>query len=95
MLDAAAARIQHIQKALTEMNLQLHNVVTDVTGATGLRIIRALVGGERDPDKLAAHGDPHCKASPETIRAPLVGNDREEHVFALAQALELYGARLR
>ncbi|MER9121036.1 IS110 family transposase [Mesorhizobium sp. M0954] len=90
LLDAAATHIQHMQKALTEMNLQLHHVVTDVTGATGLRIMRALVGGERDPDKLAPYRDPHCKASAETLRAALVGNDREEHVFALAQALELY-----
>lgn len=63
LLDAAATHIQHMQKALTEMNLQLHHVVTDVTGATGLRIMRALVGGERDPDKLATYRDPHCKAS--------------------------------
>ncbi|MET2832783.1 IS110 family transposase [Mesorhizobium shangrilense] len=90
LLDAAAVHIQHMQKALTEMNLQLHHVVADVTGATGLRIIRALVAGERDPDKLATLRDPHCKASAEIIRAALVGNDREEHVFALAQALELY-----
>src|SRR3954447_20880029 len=79
-----------MQKALTEMNLQLHHVVADVTGVTGLRILRALVAGERDPDTLAAYSDPRCKAPAETLRAALVGNDREEHVFALAQALELY-----
>jgi transposase len=90
LLDAAATHIQHMQKALTEMNLQLHHVVADVTGATGMRVIRALVAGERDPDKLATYRDPHCKASAETMRAALVGNDREEHVFALAQALELH-----
>src|SRR3954469_23276006 len=86
----AAAHIQHMQKALTEMNLQLHHVVADVTGVTGLRILRALVAGERDPDTLAAYSDPRCKAPAETLRAALVGNYREEHVFALAQALELY-----
>jgi transposase len=90
LLDYAAAHIQHMQKALTQMNLQLHHVVSDVTGATGLRIIRALVAGERDLDKLAGYRDPRCHAPLETIRQALVGNDREEHVFALAQALELY-----
>jgi transposase len=92
LLEAAATHIQHMQKALTEMNLQLHHVVADITGVTGLRIIRALVAGERDPDRLAALRDPRCKASAETIRAALVGTDREEHVFALTQALELYEA---
>lgn len=90
LLDHAAAHIQHMQKALTQMNLQLHHVVTDITGASGLRIIRAIVGGERDPAVLAALRDHRCKASEETIRQALVGNDREEHVFALTQALELY-----
>jgi transposase len=90
LLDYAAAHIQHMQKALTQMNLQLHHVVSDVTGATGLRIIRALVAGERDLDKLAGYRDPRCHAPLETIRQALVGNDREEHVFALAQALELH-----
>jgi transposase len=90
LLEGAAAHIQHMQKALTEMNLQLHHVVADVTGVTGLRILRALVAGERDPDTLAAYSDPRCKAPAETLRAALVGNYREEHVFALAQALELY-----
>lgn len=73
-----------------EMNLQLHHVVSDITGATGMRIIRAIVAGERDPDVLADYRDVRCKSSPETIRAAPVGNDRAEHVFALAQSLELY-----
>src|SRR3954466_4419536 len=90
LLDYAASHIQHMQKALTQMNLQLHHVVADITGASGLRIIRAIVGGERDPAVLAALRDHRCKASEETIRQALVGNDREEHVFALAQALDLY-----
>jgi transposase len=90
LLDYAASHIQHMQKALTQMNLQLHHVVADITGASGLRIIRAIVGGERDPAVLAALRDHRCKASVETIRQALVGNYREEHVFALAQALELY-----
>jgi transposase len=90
LLDYAAAHIQHMQKALTQMNLQLHHVVTDITGATGMKIIRAIVAGERDPEVLAAHRDPRCHASAEMIRHALVGNTREEHVFALTQALELY-----
>ena len=90
LLDYAAAHIQHMQKALTQMNLQLHHVVTDITGATGMRIIRAIVAGERDPATLASYRDVRCHASVETVRQALVGNDREEHVFALTQALELY-----
>jgi len=90
LLDYAAAHIQHMQKALTQMNLQLHHVVSDITGATGMRIIRALVAGERDPNALASYRDARCHASIDTIREALVGNDREEHIFALTQALELY-----
>ena len=90
LLDYAGSHIQHMQKALTQMNLQIHHVVTDITGATGMAIIRAIVAGERDPAVLAAHRDRRCHASTETIRQALVGNDREEHVFALTQALELY-----
>jgi transposase len=90
LLDYAASHIQHMQKALTQMNLQLHHVVADITGATGMAIIRAIVAGERDPLVLAAHRDPRCHASAETISQALVGNDREEHIFALTQALELY-----
>src|SRR5438477_2106596 len=55
LLDYGAAHIQHIQKALIQMNLQLHHVVSDITGVTGMHIIRAIVAGERDPDKLAAY----------------------------------------
>jgi transposase len=90
LLDNAAAHIQHMQKALTQMNLQLHHVVSDITGVTGMRIIRAIVNGERDPDVLASFRDRGCHASVETIRQALIGNDREEHIFALSQALELY-----
>lgn len=92
LLDYAASHIQHMQKALTQMNLQLHHVVTDITGTTGMAIIRAVVAGERDPAVLAAHRHQRCHASMETIRQALVGNDREEHVFALTQAVELYDA---
>src|SRR3982074_1116752 len=79
-----------MQKAVMEMNLQLHHVVSDITGATGMRIIRAIVAGERSPDVLATYRDVRCHSSIETIRAALVGNDRDEHIFALTQSLELY-----
>jgi transposase len=90
LLDYAAAHIQHMQKALMQMNLQLHHIVSDITGVTGMAIIRAIVGGERDPNVLASHRDRRCHASVETVCQALIGNYREEHIFALAQAVELY-----
>jgi transposase len=90
LVEYAAAHIQHMQKALMEMNLQLHHVVSDITGVTGLRIIRAIVAGERDLDVLASYRDVRCHASVETIKAALNGNDRPEHIFALTQSLDLY-----
>ena len=90
LVEYAAAHIQHMQKALMEMNLQLHHVVSDITGATGMRIIRAIVAGERDPEALAAFRDIRCHSSVEVIKAALVGNDRDEHIFALTQSLDLY-----
>ena len=90
LVEYTAAHIQHMQKALMEMNLQLHHVVSDITGATGMRIIRAIVAGERDPEVLAGFRDVRCHSSIETIRAALVGNDRDEHIFALTQSLDLY-----
>jgi transposase len=68
LLDYAASHIQHMQKALTQMNLQIHHVVSDITGATGMRIIRALVAGERDPETLASYRNRRCHASVETVR---------------------------
>src|ERR1700724_709850 len=85
-----AGQIHHCKKARMGSNLQLHHVVSDITGATGMRIIRAIVAGERNPDVLATYRDVRCHSSIETIRAALVGNDRDEHVFALSQSLELY-----
>src|SRR6195952_4235828 len=89
LLDYAAAHIQHMQKSLMQMNLQLHHVVSDVTGVTGMTIIRAIVAGEREPNIWASHRERGCHASVETICQALIGNYREEHVFALSQALEL------
>jgi len=79
-----------MQKALMQMNVQLHHVVTDITGVTGMRIIRAIVGGIEAPDALATFRDVRCTASAATIREALTGNYRQEHIFALRHALELY-----
>jgi hypothetical protein len=79
-----------MQKALMQMNVQLHHVVSDITGVTGMKIIRSILDGVRDPKVLAKHRDDRCKASIETVRKALDGNYRNEHVFALRQALELY-----
>lgn len=90
LIEYAAAHIQHMQKALMQMNLQLHHVVSDITGATGMRIIRAIIGGVRNAAQLATYRDIRCKESEATITAALTGNYREEHVFGLKQAVELY-----
>lgn len=90
LVESAATEVQRMQKALMQMNLQLHHVVTDMTGKTGMAILRSIVAGERDPEKLALHRDMRCKADRATIEAALDGNYRREHVFALRQSLELY-----
>lgn len=87
LLRSCGAEIQHMQKALQQMNLKLTNVLSDITGLTGLAIIRDIVAGERDPHKLAAHRDPHCRKSAAEIAASLTGNYKREHLFALKQAL--------
>ncbi|WP_206196700.1 transposase [Zooshikella ganghwensis] len=81
-----------MQKALTFMNLQLNLVVADITGVTGMRIIRAIVAGERNAATLAEFRDTRCKSSKETIQAALEGNYQSEHIFALRQALIMYDA---
>jgi len=90
LVEYAAAHIQHMQKALMQMNVQVHHVVSDITGVTGMRIIRAIVSGIQAPETLAEFRDARCTASMDTIRAALMGNYRPEHVFALRHALELY-----
>jgi transposase len=90
LVQDAASRIQRMQKALVEMNLQLHNVISDITGVTGMRILRDIVAGVTDPAALAAHRDYRCRASEEEIAASLTGNYRAEHLFALRQNLELF-----
>ena len=90
LLDTAASQIQHMQKAMTEMNLQLHHVVADITGATGLRILRAIIAGERNPSVLASMRDKRCHSTVEKIEKALTGHYRDEHLFVLEQAVALY-----
>lgn len=90
LLGNAASCTLRMQKALTQMNLHLRNVLTDITGLTGMQIIRAIVNGERDPKKLAKMRDPRCKNPIDVIEQSLTGNYREEHLFSLQQALESY-----
>jgi transposase len=82
--------IQHMQKALEQMNVKLPEVVADITGVTGLRIIKAILRGERDPLQLAKLRQENCKRTEAEIARALYGNWRAEHLFALQQALELY-----
>jgi transposase len=90
LVKCASTHIQHMQKALQQMNLRLDNVVSDITGQTGFRILKAILAGERDIEKLGHMRDPHCKASAEVIAQSLVGNYRQEHLFSLKQAVELF-----
>lgn len=86
----SSVHIQHMQKALTQMNLLLHNVVSDITGVTGMRIIKAILDGERDTQVLANMRDKRCKNSVATIAKSLQGNYRPEHLFSLKQAVETF-----
>jgi transposase len=90
LLSYASQHIQHMQKALTQMNLKLQHVVSDVTGETGMAIIRAILAGERDPVQLARLRNYRCHHDEETIAKALHGQWRDEHLFALAQAVALY-----
>jgi len=90
LVEEAAARIQRMHKALTQMNLQLHTVISDLTGTTGLNIVRSILAGERDPATLAAHRDYRCKAPKAELVAALTGNYRPEHLFSLRQNFEAY-----
>jgi len=90
LVTYAGQHVQHMQKALTQMNVKLQHVVSDITGVTGLAIIRALVAGQRDPVQLAKLRDERCGHSQADIARALQGNWRAEHLFALKQALALY-----
>ena len=82
----ANQHIQHMHKALTQMNLQIHHVISDITGLTGLAIVDAILGGERDPNRLADLRDRRIKAPGETIRKSLEGTWQAEHLFTLQQS---------
>jgi transposase len=86
----AGQHVQHLQKALEEMNVKLTEVVSDVVGETGMKIIKDILRGERDPRQLAKHRHERCKATEAEIASALYGNWRKEHLFALKQALQMY-----
>lgn len=90
LLRSQGRHVQHMQKALTQMNIQLTNVISDIVGETGQKILRAIVKGERDPEVLAAMKNKRIRASLSEIRKSLQGNWRVEHLFALKQALGMF-----
>ena len=90
LIQHRSPHILQMQKALQQMNLQLHHVLSDITGLTGQQILRAIVAGERDPKVLAAFRQPGCKADEATMVKALTGNWADEHLFVLKQALELF-----
>jgi transposase len=90
LVQMASSHVQHMQKALDQMNLQLHHVISDITGVTGVAILEAMLAGERNPHTLAALRDRRIKASADTIIKSLVGDYRREHLFTLGQSLEAF-----
>jgi transposase len=90
LIQSCTREIQHMQKALQQMNVKLTNVITDITGVTGMLIMRDIVSGERDPVKLSQHRNVHCAMSEAEIAKSLQGHYKPEHVFELKQALEAY-----
>ena len=90
LVEHAAQHVQHMQKALTQMNVKLQHAIRDITGKTGMDIIEAIVQGERSPHRLARLRDPRTKSDERTIAKSLQGHWRKEHLFELTQALELY-----
>ena len=94
-MSARSTQCQHLQKALQQMNVQLHHVLSDVTGISGLAIIQGILEGQRDPIKLAAMVDRRVRARQGVIQKALVGDYRTEHLFVLKSAFELYQRVLR
>lgn len=90
LVKYCSSHIQHIQKVLILMNIQLHNVISDITGYSGMRIIRAIIQGERNPDILVQYCDKRLKNPPSVIKKSLEGNYSSESLFVLQQAVELY-----
>lgn len=89
-VEDSATAIQRMQKALISMNLRLDNVLSDISGVTGMTIIRAILKGERDPKKLATYRDKRCKKSEQEIEESLNGFYQEDHLFALERAVREY-----
>lgn len=90
LVKTASSHVQLMQKSLTQMNLQIHNVISDITGVTGTKIIDAILAGERDPYKLADLKDRRIKADKNTIAKSLTGDYRREHLFTLKQTVASY-----
>jgi transposase len=90
LIEERTRAVQRMQKALDQMNVQVHRAVSDITGTTGMGIIRAIVAGERDPLALAGLRDKRCQKSPAQFAEHLRGTWREEHLFNLAMHLDLY-----
>jgi transposase len=90
LVEAASKHIQHMQKALDQMNVQIHRVLSDLTGVSGLAIVDAILAGERNTRRLAELCDGRVKASKESVMAALEGDYRAEHLFTLKQSLESY-----
>lgn len=90
LVQMAATHVNHMQKALDQMNLQLHHVISDIVGQTGLAIVDAILAGQRDPSMLARLRNDRIKASEEVIAKSLVGDYRHEHLFTLRQSLAAY-----
>jgi len=86
LVQMAAEHTQHMQKALSQMNLQLHHVLSDITGVSGLAILDAILAGERDPIKLAGLCNRRVRSSRETVAKSLEGDYRVEHLFSLRQS---------
>jgi len=90
LVKSTSSHVQLMQKSLTQMNLQIHNVISDITGVTGTKIIDSILAGERDPYKLADLKDPRIKADKKTIAKSLTGDYRREHLFTLKQTVASY-----
>lgn len=90
LIQLATVHLQHMQKALDQMNLQIHHVISDLAGTTGLAIMDAILAGERNPRKLAGLRDGRIRATEETIVKSLIGDYRSEHLFVLGQSLGSY-----
>jgi len=90
LVEMSCVHVQHMHKSLDQMNLQIHHVISDITGVTGLAIVDAIVAGKTNPKELAQWRDYRIKASAETVTKSLVGDYRPEHIFTLKQSLTAY-----